>query len=773
LDLPYYYARNIKQILTFDALGDPGVTYTGGAYNFTYYKIGDASRGFTNSAGPQTIEASWVTGFDLNVFTDGSVNSTDDFICFIVYLGGTLPGSLKIGFSTSQANYAAKNFEKTISSGLSTGYLFIHIAKSAFTKTGTGFDWNFLTYLKLQYTGGDTTTDVYFDNLQLIRKDPSGATPNPFQKEDSTTWSVTQVINSGEWFVGKENGFLVYKNLNPQNDVKALLGNLQFNEFHLTCELTCLTDNYLYGPAWYIDDNNYLQVFIDNNQLTLAYKVTGVSNSVSTAMTVVKNDIIAFKISKSGSSALVTVAKTNDIHNPYFLTATIALGSGYIGLCSKADKYSRIQSFSVTKLPYASFAEDGGNDYWKGQGANRDYNVRFFGAKGDGTTDDTIAIQNAIHYLNGSSGGTLIFPKGTYKVTSQLTLCGDLMIDGCNSTLYADPAPSITSIFYTPENWGVTKSLTADGIQGNFTVSVTDTAGLAVGDYVIISEGSIFGLHANEFLCIESLTANSVTFNSALTYHYSAASNASIYQMIPLQNLTIRDLIIEYAPTPDITYAGIFQNIINTKLTNIQISNIYKRGFLIKCSVNVEVESCYLTKGSDPSLYEGFNIDACSNLIMKDNKLFGFTYGTLIYRVEQAIISRNHLKGSSTGQSGIYLGYCLHSIVESNLISGGYYHPLYINNSGRCLIKKNSLVGARGTAIEFDSEHVNNPYDCGHIIEGNNIESCGYSGHGISLDWGMSKSIIKDNLIKDVPLNGIYSAENCIITGNTIINPGN
>jgi hypothetical protein len=47
-------------------------------------------------------------------------------------------------------------------------------------------------------------------------------------------------------------------------------------------------------------------------------------------------------------------------------------------------------------------------------------NVRDFGAKGDGVTDDTAAIQAALDALQ--SGGTLLFPEGDYIITSTLTL---------------------------------------------------------------------------------------------------------------------------------------------------------------------------------------------------------------------------------------------------------------------------------------------------------------------------------------------------------------
>jgi hypothetical protein len=56
-------------------------------------------------------------------------------------------------------------------------------------------------------------------------------------------------------------------------------------------------------------------------------------------------------------------------------------------------------------------------------------NVKKYGAVGDGTTDDTTAIQNAINAVDGTAftyngGGTVIFPQGNYKITSALTING-------------------------------------------------------------------------------------------------------------------------------------------------------------------------------------------------------------------------------------------------------------------------------------------------------------------------------------------------------------
>jgi len=52
-------------------------------------------------------------------------------------------------------------------------------------------------------------------------------------------------------------------------------------------------------------------------------------------------------------------------------------------------------------------------------------NVKDYGAVGDGTTDDTAAIQAAIDAVPGTTslaGATILFPYGQYRVTSQITI---------------------------------------------------------------------------------------------------------------------------------------------------------------------------------------------------------------------------------------------------------------------------------------------------------------------------------------------------------------
>ena len=53
------------------------------------------------------------------------------------------------------------------------------------------------------------------------------------------------------------------------------------------------------------------------------------------------------------------------------------------------------------------------------------FNVKAYGATGDGTTDDTTAIQAAFDAANTAGGGTVYFPSGTYCISTTVT-CSSL-----------------------------------------------------------------------------------------------------------------------------------------------------------------------------------------------------------------------------------------------------------------------------------------------------------------------------------------------------------
>jgi hypothetical protein len=58
------------------------------------------------------------------------------------------------------------------------------------------------------------------------------------------------------------------------------------------------------------------------------------------------------------------------------------------------------------------------------------YDVATFGAQGDGSADDTNAIQAAIDAANSRGGGTVVFPAGTFRITRALTIYSEIVFRG-------------------------------------------------------------------------------------------------------------------------------------------------------------------------------------------------------------------------------------------------------------------------------------------------------------------------------------------------------
>ncbi|MEP7149033.1 MAG: glycosyl hydrolase family 28-related protein, partial [Acidobacteriota bacterium] len=71
------------------------------------------------------------------------------------------------------------------------------------------------------------------------------------------------------------------------------------------------------------------------------------------------------------------------------------------------------------------------------------YNIRDFGAVGDGQADDTIAIRSAFAYIASKNGGTVSFPEGDYKVTSPIALPSGIVIQGTGAIMSGAPTSAL------------------------------------------------------------------------------------------------------------------------------------------------------------------------------------------------------------------------------------------------------------------------------------------------------------------------------------------
>ena len=127
-------------------------------------------------------------------------------------------------------------------------------------------------------------------------------------------------------------------------------------------------------------------------------------------------------------------------------------------------------------------------------------NVKSFGAKGDGVTDDSISIQRAINSLK--EGGTLFFPSGKYAFGQTITLPSHIRILGDNRIS--------TILLYT----GTDKAIVSGSREGRY----------GTGTYYITIENIILrGRDAGTGLFI---TSRYMTINNAEISHFAVGMDS-------------------------------------------------------------------------------------------------------------------------------------------------------------------------------------------------------------------------------------------------------
>ena len=125
---------------------------------------------------------------------------------------------------------------------------------------------------------------------------------------------------------------------------------------------------------------------------------------------------------------VVKDALGNTIWDQLTSSSVATLAAGAVTDASVATPANPASGISNAKITYlAPFAGSVGR---LKQSKDSDVvSVKDFGAKGDGSTDDTAAIQAAVTALQGT-GTTLYFPAGNYKVSSQINISDSIGLRG-------------------------------------------------------------------------------------------------------------------------------------------------------------------------------------------------------------------------------------------------------------------------------------------------------------------------------------------------------
>lgn len=169
--------------------------------------------------------------------------------------------------------------------------------------------------------------------------------------------------------------------------------------------------------------------------------------------------------------------------------------------------------------------------------------VKDFGAVGDGSTDDTAAIQAAITAL-ASTGGVIVFPRGTYKVSSAITVSNsNIQLDMQDVVISITSASDYAAFNFTGSTLS-SPTLGSNAAIYATSVSLSAIGGVVAGGWLMFNKTTPSGSGAYRFISkVRSVSGSgpyTVVLATALPIAFATADAGLELRCIsPLENVGV------------------------------------------------------------------------------------------------------------------------------------------------------------------------------------------------------------------------------------------
>ena len=210
--------------------------------------------------------------------------------------------------------------------------------------------------------------------------------------------------------------------------------------------------------------------------------------------------------------------------------------------------------------------------------AQNTYDILTFGAKGDGVTDDAVAIQKAIDCCSAEGGGVVLLPRNHVFLSGPVELKSNVELH-LEATLKANPNESIYQLSAFDENRG----------EGMLWLWAKDAENIS-----ITGKGTI---HGNGIAFMGAELEDSYELKPLADQTFDPRPH--VLTLTNVWNLTIRDVTIKEGAYWTVHLIGCNEAVIDgiNLLNNLKIRN--GDGIDLDHSKNVRIANCHITSGDD------------------------------------------------------------------------------------------------------------------------------------------------------------------------------
>ena len=321
--------------------------------------------------------------------------------------------------------------------------------------------------------------------------------------------------------------------------------------------------------------------------------------------------------------------------------------------------------------------------------------VKDFGATGDGTTDDTTAIQNCLNsFTQSTGGGTIYFPAGTYIISASLIVdVNGMTLIGTKGSTWIKRKNGVA---------GGTMNLLQTGYQGRY------TPGATIYDFTMIGMG-FDGNKANNTVGVDDNFDEGVSLLYAARCYIADCYIKNVLRIGIALSTQANDSIVTGCVVEDCNEGGIYAEVSsNIKFIGNTVKNSSTSTYNIGNICFNQVTSGSISSNNVASGQDGIYIrNASTDIAITGNTITGQArYGIWIYDESQGVTPATpkwiNVVGNSISSCSNYPVYCLFAnninISNNTIDCASFATGIFFNNNANINVLSNNIQNISTTA---------------------------------------------------------------------------